>query len=188
MREHFAGASVVVDMKTLTLCLLAVGCSHSHPTTTPIAAVAPGPTVTSTPTKQETVSQPVSPNVSVAGDLAKQCSLAIDHKDDAPKFDYNEFQLLPDDRAVLERVATCITTGPLKGRALRLIGRADPRGTEEYNLGLGTRRATMVGDYLTRLGVRKPLLAETTRGAIDAIGTDESGWRVDRRVDVELAN
>ena len=69
---------------------------------------------------------------------------------------------------------------------MALIGRADPRGTEEYNLGLGSRRAASVSQYLARLGVGQPQLGVTTRGAIDATGTDESGWRQDRRVDIQL--
>jgi len=67
-----------------------------------------------------------------------------------------------------------------------LIGRADARGTEEYNLGLGSRRAHTVGQYLGRLGVGEPQLAVTTRGALEATGNDEAGWAQDRRVDVQL--
>ena len=77
-------------------------------------------------------------------------------------------------------------SGPLKGKAVSLIGRADPRGTEEYNMGLGSRRASSVGKYLEHLGVGEPQLAVTTRGALDATGTDEASWANDRRVDVQL--
>jgi peptidoglycan-associated lipoprotein len=79
-----------------------------------------------------------------------------------------------------------MTTGKLTGKAVSLIGRADPRGTEEYNLGLGSRRSSSVGKYLQNLGVGTPQLAVTTRGALDATGTDESSWKNDRRVDVQL--
>jgi peptidoglycan-associated lipoprotein len=89
---------------------------------------------------------------------------------------------------VLDQLATCMTTGKLKGKSVSLIGRADPRGTEEYNLGLGSRRAASVGQYLERLGVGAPQLAVTTRGALDATGTDESTWKQDRRVDVQLTS
>jgi len=87
---------------------------------------------------------------------------------------------------VLDQLATCLTTGALKGKAVSLIGRADPRGTEEYNLGLGSRRASSVSSYLVHLGVGQPQLAVTTRGALDATGTDEAGWAKDRRVDIQL--
>src|SRR5262249_56575406 len=88
--------------------------------------------------------------------------------------------------AVLDQLATCLTTGALKGKAVALIGRADPRGTEEYNLGLGSRRAASVSQYLGRLGVGQPQMSVSTRGALEATGTDEAGWRNDRRVGVQL--
>jgi hypothetical protein len=48
-------------------------------------------------------------------------------------------------------------------------------------------RSRCISQYLGRLGVQKPQLGVTTRGALDAIGTDESGWQQDRRVDIQLA-
>jgi peptidoglycan-associated lipoprotein len=77
-----------------------------------------------------------------------------------------------------------MTTGPLKGERLVLIGHADPRGEPEYNMALGERRAGSVRDYLARLGVGKERLVETSRGELDAEGEAEFGWRRDRRVDV----
>ena len=88
---------------------------------------------------------------------------------------------------MLDQLATCLTTGALKGKSVSLIGRADPRGTDEYNLGLGSQRAGSVSSYLTRLGVQANQLGVTTRGSLDATGTDESGWQKDRRVDITLA-
>jgi peptidoglycan-associated lipoprotein len=131
---------------------------------------------------------PASPNLAVTEDLGKQCSLRFRDVMQAPKFDYDQFQLLPEDRDVLEQVATCITSGPLRGRKVALVGRADPRGTAEYNLALGDRRARTVVDYLQHLGVANTQIATSTRGALDARGTDEGSWRVDRRVDLELRN
>jgi outer membrane protein OmpA-like peptidoglycan-associated protein len=98
------------------------------------------------------------------------------------------FELLPEDRDVLDQVAGCLSTGPLHGRTVQLVGRADPRGTEEYNLGLGARRAAGVREYLQHLGVSPGQLSQTTRGALDATGTDEAGWHDDRRVDLRLAS
>jgi peptidoglycan-associated lipoprotein len=112
--------------------------------------------------------------------------LRFSGRDQAPKFEFDQFQLLAEDRNLLEQVADCLTTGPLHGKAVQLVGRADPRGTDEYNLGLGTRRAESVSSYLRRLGVPGQQLESTTRGALDATGADEAGWRVDRRVDLEL--
>ncbi len=181
-------------MKTTTLALVLAavassgGCSKDKkPTTTPQpVADTPAPQPEQPKPAEVTGDQQVSPNLAVSGDIATACGLKVTETAANPKFDYNEADLTPDDRAVLDQIAACLTTGPLKGKAVSLIGRADPRGTEEYNLGLGSRRANSVGQYLGRLGVGKPQLAVSTRGALDATGTDEAGWKNDRRVDIQL--
>jgi len=180
-------------MKTTTLALVLVavassgGCSKDKkPTTTP-QPVAETPAPPPEQSKPEVTSdQQVSPNLAVSSDIATACNLKVSQTAANPKFDYNQDDLTPDDRAVLDQIAACLMTGPLKGKAVSLIGRADPRGTEEYNLGLGSRRANSVGEYLGRLGVGKPQLVVSTRGALDATGTDEASWKNDRRVDIQL--
>ena len=162
----------------LAAAATAVGCSHSKPAVSPKTSEKPA---TSSPVV-------ASPNLTVAGDLAGRCVLRFNSTPQAPKFDFDRFELLPEDRDVLDQVASCLTTGPLRGRTAQLVGRADPRGTEEYNLGLGTRRAESVLEYLQHLGVSPGQLSQTTRGALDATGTDEAGWREDRRVDLRLAS
>ena len=179
-------------MNRLSVVLFAastiVGCSHSKPKVASMATIQPQAEKTPEKEAARQAPVPVSPHVAVSSDLAKQCTLHFENPPQAPKFDFDQFDLLPEDRDVLQQVASCLTTGPLKGHAVQLIGRADPRGTEEYNLGLGTRRADDVREYLQRLGVTARQLTEATRGAIDATGTDEASWRVDRRVDLELAS
>src|SRR5690606_16881864 len=87
-------------------------------------------------------------HLSVDDELVRLCNLHIGNVDEAPKFDFDEAALLPADRNVLAQIAKCVTTGPLKGRKLSLVGRADPRGETEYNMALGEHRAGAVGDYL----------------------------------------
>jgi peptidoglycan-associated lipoprotein len=137
-----------------------------------------------------TATRPVeaSPNVGVSDDLAKRCGLRFANAQHAPKFGYNDDDLLPSDRDVLQQVAECLVRGPLRAKTVQLVGRADPRGTDEYNLGLGTRRAETVRSYLLRLGVPGGRISPTTRGELDASGVDESSWQRDRRVDLELVN
>ena len=138
-----------------------------------------------TTTDEKPDSTPVSPNISVSADLAERCGLKA-NTEVPPNVAYDQVELLPEDRAVLEQIATCLTTGALAGKGLTLVGRADPRGTQEYNLGLGARRAQSVSNYLQKLGVTSPQLAETTKGDLEASGTDEPSWAKDRRVDLEL--
>jgi len=105
---------------------------------------------------------------------------------DTPKFDYDRSAILPEDRDVLALVAQCLTTGALRGRTVQFVGRADPRGTQDYNMALGERRANSVMRYVAALGVAASQMTETSRGALDATGTEATAWRQDRRVDIDL--
>lgn len=176
-------------MKTMTLLLalaVAVGCGGDKPKVAkPAAAVDKPEAATEAPPPAVEKDTKVSPGIAISGDLATMCNIKAPAAMN-PKFDYDKDELTPEDRTVLDQLATCLTSGAAKGKAVALIGRADPRGTEEYNLGLGSRRAASVSQYLGRLGVGEPQMSVTTRGALEATGTDEAGWRQDRRVDVQL--
>ena len=82
--------------------------------------------------------------------------------------------------ATLARDADCLKQ---VGRVAQLVGHADPRGTQEYNLALSERRAQSVRDHLGRLGVDGGKMTVLPRGSLDAKGTDEPSWAQDRRVD-----
>ena len=66
--------------------------------------------------------------------------------------------------------------------SVHLTGPADPRGTEEYNLALGARRARSVKQYLTSLGLEAGNVSVSSMGEEMASGSDESGWAQDRKV------
>jgi outer membrane protein OmpA-like peptidoglycan-associated protein len=131
--------------------------------------------------------KPVSPNISVQQEVIDACKLELGDPDKAPKFAFDKSDLTPEDQAILDQLIACLTTGALKGANLALTGRADPRGSLEYNDALGMRRATSVDTYFTSHGVGEQRLDVETRGERDATGTDEAGWRIDRRVDITLA-
>ena len=124
--------------------------------------------------------------VNVDDDIVKACNLKFTNVEDAPKFDYDSDELTGAEKDILSAIAKCLTTGPLKGRAVDLVGRADPRGESEYNMSLGARRARHVHNFMGTLGVPADKMHETSRGELDATGKDEAGWRLDRRVDVKL--
>ena len=181
-------------MKTMTLLLVlvaAVGCSKDKKKTTP--AITETTTTTTTKVEKPSVTpdkvatdEQVSPGLAIASDILSACGIKA-VKSASPKFDFDADELTGDDRTILDQVATCLVSGPLKGKSVALIGRADPRGTEEYNLGLGSRRSHSVSQYLGRLGVAQTQMGVTTRGALDATGSDEATYREDRRVDIQLA-
>jgi peptidoglycan-associated lipoprotein len=131
-------------------------------------------------------------NLSVGSDVKQACGIQEAKRapvlGQQPKFDFDSYDLTVDEKQVLDQVAECLTRGALKGKSVTLVGHADPRGENEYNMALGAYRASAVKNYLGDKGVEQVRMKETSRGAIDATGTDEGGWREDRRVDITLAN
>jgi peptidoglycan-associated lipoprotein len=169
-RAHFIAFAITV----LSSCA-SFGCADKPPVAPATVTSAPRPYISS-----------ASPHVGLSEDIAIACNIKFDTKDAAPKFDFDQSDLLPADRDILQRVAVCVTTGPLRGRALRLVGHADPRGETEYNMTLGALRAGSASSFLTHLGVDPRKLAQSSRGELDATGSTEDGWRHDRRVDILL--
>ena len=64
--------------------------------------------------------------------------------------------------------------------AVHVTGYTDPRGTEEYNLALGDRRARSVQQYMTSLGAEN--ITASSMGEEMSTGEDEAGYRFDRKV------
>lgn len=105
-------------------------------------SIPPTPVTTDpTPPKTDPPPASTSPNVGVSDDLAKQCRLRLANVEQAPKFGYDD-DLLPVDRDMLQQVAECLVHGPLQGRTVELVGRTDPRGTDECDPDLTFRSVT----------------------------------------------
>lgn len=172
----------------LVVAGLAVSCAHSEEahTTAPVAAANRNAETATTVTTAAPAPGGSSSSLTVSEDIRRACDIHFDTVAQAPKFDFDTSELRADDSALLGQVAQCLTTGPLKGRSIRLVGRADPRGETEYNFSLGGRRAASVEQYLRALGVDPTRMVQTSRGKLDASGTDEETWRRDRRVDIDL--
>ena len=102
----------------------------------------------------------------------------------AVKFSFNEATLASDAREGLSEVASCIQEA---GGTLVIEGHADERGTEEYNLALGDRRARAVMDYLARLGVPQSKMRVISKGEAEPIDdrSNESAWAENRRAEFE---
>jgi len=99
-------------------------------------------------------------------------------------FDYDQATIRTDQRASLTADAEAINRRTELG-VLTLQGNCDERGSEEYNLALGERRAMAVQRYLVDLGVPASRLRTVSFGeAKPAVpGHDESAWRYNRRAD-----
>jgi peptidoglycan-associated lipoprotein len=97
-------------------------------------------------------------------------------------FDTDEYKLRPDAREALKARAKLLAQHPEWG-IVTIQGHCDERGSEEYNLALGERRAAAVKRYLVDLGVPASRLATVTFGENRpaVFGHDESSWRLNRR-------
>jgi len=126
------------------------------------------------------------PALHVSDAIARACHL--EHPHTQASFDFDSTVLAEADRAMLASVARCLAEGPLRGKGLMLVGRADARGENEYNMSLGEVRADSVRKYLHDLGVEMDRVSASSRGELDANGRDEAGYAEDRRVDIDVTN
>lgn len=182
MRSQVAGCGSVVVVAIAALSF-AAGCASSRPAA--VGAASPGqPSPTSATPSRSQPAASTRGTVMISEELRRACGIP----DDDAYFAFDSAAIESVDITPLDAVAKCFTVGPLKGRSLRLIGHADPRGSSEYNMTLGQSRADSVEGYLGRRGLTRSQIGTTSRGAIDATGTSESGWAHDRRVDVMLGS
>lgn len=164
-------------MKTLPLLLaslfVAAGC---HPKADASPPAEPAVDDGSSPDKD-----PEQSDVHISKKLADLCNITT------PEFGYNSTKLTKQARATLDALAACFIDGPAAEENMSLVGHADPRGSEEYNFGLGQKRAGSVEKYLTKRGLGEGRIESSSRGELDAVGTDAKSWARDRRVEIDLA-
>ncbi|HTQ48742.1 MAG TPA: OmpA family protein [Polyangiaceae bacterium] len=170
-----------VAVAVASLALAACGGSKP-PVATPTAANAPAPS--NAPSSSTAAQSPTASSVSISDEIRTKCGIP----DADAYFTFDSSHVTTKDRSPLDLVARCFTSGPLAGHSVKLVGRADPRGESDYNITLGQSRADAVGSYLDGRGLAKGKTLTTSRGSMDANGTDESGWQHDRRVDVMLGD
>jgi peptidoglycan-associated lipoprotein len=104
-------------------------------------------------------------------------------------FDFDSFAIRSDAKPTLMANGKAIQDNAKWG-VVTCEGHTDERGSEEYNLALGERRANSVKRYLIDLGVPSGRLATVSFGEAKprAMGHDESAWRYNRRVDFTAVN
>ncbi len=103
-------------------------------------------------------------------------------------FDLDSYDIRPEAKPLLSEAAKIMRQYPQI--TLRLEGHCDERGTAEYNLALGEKRANAVRDYLVGLGVERSRLATVSYGKEKpaAAGHDEEAWSKNRRVEFRAEN
>ncbi len=98
-------------------------------------------------------------------------------------FEFDSSAVDAEARSIIEQHAAYLAANPKV--KIRLEGHADERGTREYNLALGERRADSVERMLRILGISTDRIALTSYGEEHplSMGHDESSWHVNRRVE-----
>jgi peptidoglycan-associated lipoprotein len=165
------GAALI---SVLAIALATSACSRKKPPTTEI---------TTETTAADTASMPPPPSeADRAAEMRRarveEARLVIGEK---IFFDFNRSEIKPEYREVLARKADVMNEFP--ELTIRIEGHCDERGTVEYNLALGERRAQAAKDYLVNAGIDPDRVATISYGeerpAVE--GSGEEVWSQNRR-------
>ncbi|MDE2133399.1 MAG: peptidoglycan-associated lipoprotein Pal [Alphaproteobacteria bacterium] len=153
--------SVGLKLAAIAFAVVLAGCATKPPAQT---AQTPAPTATQAP--------------SIVPGSAEDLRVNVG---DTVHFDYNKYAILDADKATLQRQSAWLAKYP----AVRVTieGNCDERGTREYNLALGARRANAVKEYLVSLGVSAARVETISYGKERPMCTEstESCWAQNRR-------
>ncbi len=121
---------------------------------------------------------------SIAGEEYLQGDKLETNLDDKVYFDFDKSTLDAEDKNLLEEYLPLIK----KAKIVRLEGHCDERGTREYNLALGERRALEVRDFLIIKGVSGKKIRVVSYGEEKPIksASNEKAWAENRRVEISL--
>lgn len=164
---------------TLALILMVVsslGCSKKAVSSGPAEPVTPPPppeTEIETTTPPEQTQLPPEPEKLELEDVF---------------FDFDKAELRADARAILSRNGEMLQRHP--DARILIEGHCDERGTREYNLALGDKRAKAAMDFLVRFGI-EPVRIETISYGEErpfAMGHNESAWALNRRAHFVIRN
>lgn len=173
-------------MKKSIIPLLLVGmisaCAGNHVKETP----APSP-VASAQTKSNATEVPAATTVKAA-DTKVEVNPLKDPNNILSKrsiyFDFDQYVVKPAYRAIVEAHAKYLVSHP--EASIRIEGNADDRGSREYNLSLGQKRAVAVKQAANALGVPNKQIETISYGEEKpkATGEDEASWAENRRANI----
>ncbi len=175
---------------SLLFAVVAAGCAHKPPAPEPAAMQSTAPAVAVAPPPAAPPEQSCSADddcsdkslcirghcVAITPDVElSECTQVRVH------FDFDSSLLRGEDKPRLVRVARCLRAD--QKLHVTVEGNADDRGTEEYNLQLGSKRANSVERYLEALGVSHAQLKTVSYGFERPLCTEEneSCWAENRR-------
>ena len=174
------------------VCVLALGTALAaaaacHKTPPPQAPAPPPPPPAASPTPPPPPPPPPSARPSPPPQLTEEEIFARKSLDELTRelsdvhFDYDKSEVRDDARPTLQRNADWLKRWGSTQATVE--GHCDSRGSSEYNLALGTRRATAVKDYMVNLGVPANRLTVVSKGKEQPMCAEEteSCWQQNRR-------
>lgn len=163
-------------LSLLAVLVLVVGCS-STPKDTESTGIDSGLTAGDKAPVTETVDQTGMTDGAAPG---TQQDLVV-NVGDRVFFGYDKYDLTTDARATIEKQAQWLKQYPHLN--ISVEGHCDERGTREYNLALGEKRATSVKNYLVALGIESTRVQTISYGKERpaVTGSDEASWSQNRR-------
>ena len=179
-------------MKQIALCLvvaaMAAGCASKDPKDTAVTDMSKGGTTGSTAstgqTGQTTGQGTQRPPTGTEDDLRTNPKLAKR----SVYFDYDSNAVKDEFRPVVQAHSKYMTADKRDSK-IRIEGNCDERGSREYNLALGQRRAEAVKKVMTVLGVQDGRIETVSFGEEkpQSQGHDESAWAQNRRADIKYS-
>jgi peptidoglycan-associated lipoprotein len=169
-------AKLKTAMILATMAVAVAGCQKKRPETLPPG---PGPVETgpATPDTGMGQAQPGS------ADHFRQNVAS-----DTILFGLDQYDIDPEARSILDSQAQWLTQFP--NTRITIEGHADERGTREYNLALGDRRANAAKNYLAARGISPARITTISYGKERpvALGSDEASWAQNRRAVTVVLN
>jgi peptidoglycan-associated lipoprotein len=170
----------------LAIAALAAGCASTEKTDTPVTDKSSSvgqPSGTTAPRTGSTATP--APQPSIAGNPLRDPSNILSKR--SVFFDYDSNAVKDEYRNVVQAHSRYM--GDKSDSKIRIEGNCDERGSREYNLALGQRRAESVKKMMTVLGVTDGRIETVSFGEEKpmAPGHDESAWSQNRRADIKYA-
>jgi len=177
----------VLGALSVLLLLFAVGCGKKEMVKS--TDTAPGmtspPAETQAGKQEQIVSEPLPPERTQTAMTEAQAGVAATQEKPSDfadiHFDYDKSFILEEDKPTLREVADYLKANP--AASILIEGHCDERGTAEYNIALGERRAESTKSYLESLGVKPGALSTVSFGKEKPLdpGHGEAAWAKNRR-------
>ena len=178
-----AGAALLTACETASeIDAIASGASGSSATTSTASSTASsGSSDSSSSSSSSTSSSGASSDSTTTYSYDTDPKTALIKVGDRVLFGYDSSELDDDDRSVLDNQAKFLNQNP--SLKVTIEGHCDERGTREYNLALGEKRASAVKDYLISVGINSERVSVVSYGKErpQVLGSNKAAWSMNRR-------